>query len=144
MRFDGQWLPCDDGIARPVLRAEILANDGHWRAAELLVDTGADRTLLSANVLETLNFEAVRHGERFGGIGGIVETVTIATEIRLTRNDGGKAVFRGEFAACTDYEALDMSVLGRDVLEIFALIVDRKASVLALIGGRHGYTIQQR
>jgi predicted aspartyl protease len=57
MRFDGQWLECDDGIVRPVIRAEVLAANREWRAVEFLVDTGADRTVMSANVLESLNLE---------------------------------------------------------------------------------------
>lgn len=36
MRFDGLWLPCDDGAIRPLFRGEILANDGKWHDFELL------------------------------------------------------------------------------------------------------------
>ena len=43
MRCNGEWLQCDDGIVRPVIRAELLTADDAWRAVELLVDTGADR-----------------------------------------------------------------------------------------------------
>ena len=32
MRFNGEWLQCDDGIIRPVIRAEILTSDGAWCA----------------------------------------------------------------------------------------------------------------
>ena len=39
----------DDGIVRPVMRGEILASDGTWHRTEFLVDTGADRTLISAS-----------------------------------------------------------------------------------------------
>ena len=45
--------------------------------------------------------------------------------------------------ACTQHEALDMSVLGRDLLEMFAVIVDRRADVVAIIGGQHRYTIHR-
>ena len=142
MRFDGEWLECDDGIVRPVMRAEILAGDGTWRSVELLVDTGADRTVISANVLEALNLDATAPRDRIGGVGGLVDSVNLRTQIRLTRDDGQHALFRGDYAACTDHEALDMSVLGRDLLEMFAVIVDRRADVVAVIGGQHRYTIQ--
>lgn len=141
MRFNGEWLQCDDGIVRPVVRAEILAGNGEWRGLELLVDTGADRTVLSGNVLESLNAETTAPQEHFGGVGGLVESVLVSTQIRLLRDDGQLAVFRGEYPACTDHEALDMSVLGRDILDMFALIVDRRADTIAIIGGQHGYTI---
>lgn len=43
MLFEGEWCLCGDGDFRPIVRAEILGRDGSWCAAELLVDTGADR-----------------------------------------------------------------------------------------------------
>lgn len=141
MRFNGEWIQCDDGIVRPVIRAEILTGEGRWRAFELLVDTGADRTVISANVLETLSMESTAPKDRIGGVGGLVDSVSVTTHIRLSQDDGQKAVFRGEYSACTDHEALDMSVIGRDILEMFALIVDRRADVVAIIGGQHIYTI---
>ena len=141
MRFDGEWLECDDGIVRPVIRAEILAGVGVWRAIEFLVDTGADRTVLSANILEALNLRVVEPQNRIGGVGGLVDSVEVRTQIRLTRDDGQRAVFRGDYAACTHHEALDMSVLGRDLLEMFAVIVDRRAEIVAIVGGQHRYTI---
>ena len=141
MRFNGEWIQCDDGIVRPVIRAEILTGEGHWRAFELLVDTGADRTVISANVLESLNVQPTAPQDRIGGIGGLVDSVSVNTQIRLSRDDGQKAVCRGKYSACTDHEALDMSVLGRDILEMFALIVDRPADVVAMIGGQHSYMI---
>jgi len=141
MRFDGQWLECDDGIVRPVMRAEILAGNGLWRSVELLVDTGADRTVISANVLEALNLNTTEPQDRIGGVGGLVDSVDIRAEIRLMRDDGQTAIFRGDYAACTDHEALDMTVLGRDLLEMFAVIADRHADTLAIIGGQHRYTI---
>lgn len=144
MRCNGEWLQCDDGIVRPIIRAELLTGDDIWRAVELLVDTGADRTVLSANVLEALHLPFTTPAHHLGGLGGLVQIVTVATQIRLTRDDGMQVLLRGEYAACLHYEALDMSVLGRDVLEMFALIVDRRADVITLIGGQHSYTIQHQ
>jgi hypothetical protein len=34
-----------------------------------------------------------------------------------------------------------MSILGRDILNLFALIADRKQNVLALLTGQHNYSI---
>jgi predicted aspartyl protease len=143
MRFDGEWLDCDDGITRPVIRAEILTASGNWRAIELLVDTGADRTVISANVLEMLKLETTAPLDRIAGVGGLVDSVNVNTQISLTRDDGRKAVFRGNYAACIDHESLDMSVLGRDILDMFAVIVDRRGVVVAIVGGQHRYTIDR-
>jgi hypothetical protein len=45
----------------------------------------------------------------------------VIPEIRLTRDGGGKVSFRGSYAAVVEDEALDFSVLGRDILSLFAV-----------------------
>lgn len=77
MLFSGEWYLCDDRIVRPILRGEIQAGDGSWRAVEFLLDTGADRTVFSANVLEALHLRSGEPGERIGGLGGIVDSVVV-------------------------------------------------------------------
>ena len=67
--------------------------------------------------------------------------MTVETRLRFDRDDGVATFFRSRFAACTQIEALDMSVLGRDILDLFALIIDRRSDVVAMIGGQHAYTI---
>jgi len=66
------------------------------------------------------------------------------TSIRFIHDEAGKAVFRGQFAGFTDLEALDMSVLGRDLVNLFALIVDRQGDTVCLLGQQHYYTIGKR
>ncbi len=141
MRVNGEWYECDDALVRPVVRSEILAGSGFWEPVLFLVDTGADRTVFSAAMLDILDLGPAKAGERLGGIGGIVESVSVATRIRLPLDDGGKVVLRGEYAAFTKLEALDMSVLGRDVLGMFAVIVDQPAGRVALVAQRHRYAI---
>ena len=139
MRIDGEWLLCDDDILRPVIRGEILASDGTWQRAEFLVDTGADRTVFSAAVLASLGLQPVVTQARLGGVGVVVET-----QVRLTREESGKIVLRGQYAAVTELQALDMSVLGRDIAGLFAVVVDRPGNVVCLLGQRHHYTIEPR
>ena len=79
---------------------------------------------------------------QIGGLGGVAKAVNITTTIRLFRDDGENALFRSDYIACVDREALDMSVLGRDILELFALVADRSANVLAILRGKHRYAIQ--
>ncbi|GMU21077.1 MAG: hypothetical protein AMXMBFR13_11710 [Phycisphaerae bacterium] len=76
-----------------------------------------------------------------GGVGGLVDTVMVTTQIQMTRDDGQAVQFRGTYAACTDHAALDMSVLGRDILDLFAVIVDHPANLVAILGGNHRYVI---
>ena len=54
------------------------------------------------------------------------------------------AVFKGEYAACTSIATLDMTVLGRDILNLFTLIVDRQGDTICLIGLDHFYAIGER
>ncbi len=74
----------------------------------------------------------------------MADSVTITADLQLLRDDGKWATFRSEYTACTQYEVLDMSVLGRDILNLFAVIVDRPANVVTLIREAHKYTIDQR
>jgi predicted aspartyl protease len=143
MRINGEWLLCDDGVVRPVIRGEILASNGTWQRAEFLVDTGADRTVFSAAVLAALRLQPIVTQDRLGGVRGVADSVVVETQVRLTREEAGKVVFRGQYAAVTQLEALDMSVLGRDITGLFAVVVDRPRNVVCLLGQRHHYTIQQ-
>lgn len=143
MRFDGVWLECDDGIVRPLIGAEIESADGHWEPCEFLLDTGADRTVFSTNILDAIGVESVSNDDGVAGVGGMTDTVVFRTQIRLTREHGRKVKFRGEYAAFTEQNALNISVLGRDILELFALIVDRARDTVSMLGGRHQYMIRQ-
>ena len=143
MRINGRWLLCDDGVIRPVIRGEVLADDGSWQPTEFLVDTGADRTVLSALTLEELHLQPRVTQDRLGGVGGIVDSVIVETRIRFSHETGNKVTFRGQYAACTQVESLDMSVLGRDITSSFAVIVDHPGNVICLLGQRHRYTIEQ-
>lgn len=144
MLISGTWHLCDDHIMRPVMPAEIQANDGSWVKAPLLIDTGADRTVFSADILQVLCLQPVTSEDRLGGMGGVVNTIIVETRIRLTRENRGKIMFRGQYAAVTDTKALDMSVLGRDVTNLFAAIFDWSQRLVCLLGQHHRYTITQQ
>jgi predicted aspartyl protease len=110
----------------------------------VLVDTGADRTVLSADLLEALGIPSVSTVERLGGVGGVAASVMVESQLRFAIEGVGKATFKGRFAAFTDAETVDMSVLGRDILNVFALIVDRQGNTISLLGQQHYYSINER
>ncbi len=143
MRINGEWRQCDDGIVRPIIRGEVLGGDGNWRAAEFLVDTGADCTVISAATLVGLNLRTAGMPGRLGGLGGTAGSVLVETQIRLERDTGEPVVFNGQFAAVTELEALDVCVLGRDITGLFAVIVDQPANVVCLVRERHRYAVEQ-
>ena len=144
MRIDGMWSLCDDGILRPVIRGEIRARDHSWLKIDFLVDTGADRTVLDAETLDLLRLQAIESTDRLSGVGGLADSVLVATQIRFDHDEGGKAVFKGQFAGFTSLEALDMSVLGRDISNMLSLIVDRQGDTVCLVGQPHHYIIGKR
>jgi len=141
MQINGEWLLCDDGVVRPVIRGEILTNERLWQPAEFLVDTGADRTVFSAATLSKLGLQPIVVQERLGGLGGLIDAVVVATQIQRTRETGSKAVFRSQYAAVTAVEALDICVLGRDITGLFTVLVDQPGNLVCLLGQRHRYTI---
>lgn len=141
MVINGEWLICTDGVIRPLLRGELQTGNGEWESVAFLLDTGADRTVLSAPVLAALNLAQVLAPEQLGGRGGLAEMVTVETVLRLTKHDAGKVHFRSQFAAVIETEALDICVLGRDILRLFAVIVDEPQQVVCLLAQRHSYTI---
>jgi hypothetical protein len=142
MRINGQWLLCDDAVMRPVIQGKILTGDGSWQEAEFLVDTAADWTAFSF-VLTALALDPVEVGGTLGGVGGAAQAVTVETRIEFLDERDSPIAFRGRFAAFTDPNALDMSVLGGDVINLFALIVDRPNEVVCMLGQAHHYQVVQ-
>ena len=89
----------------------------------------SDQTVLSANVAELLDSSLAITSDKIGGVGGQTDVDIFRTQLRFARENDGKVVFRGDFAACYDPEMLDMSVLGRDILDLNAAQAQRSASV---------------
>ena len=143
MRIDGEWYVGDDGLPRPVVLGEVLAADGSWVRAPFLLDTGADRTVLTAAIVRLLGLPGRTGPDRIGGLGGIAPSVSIETKIRLTHGAGSKVLLLGQFAAVTELEALDICILGRDITGLFAVVVDQPANVVCLLRERHRYAIEQ-
>ena len=47
MRVNGKWLPCDDGVVRPLIGDLVHLADGREIEVAFLLDAGADRTVFS-------------------------------------------------------------------------------------------------
>lgn len=144
MLISGEWFPCPDDVMRPVVFGEVLSGVGNWIPVPFLLDTGADRTVLAADVLFNLGLPTDNAQERISGLGGLVDSVVIETKIKLMRETVAPVLFSGRFAAVTDATALDISVLGRDITDHFAVIVDRPQDVVCLVRQRHSYSISHR
>ncbi len=143
MRIAGTWYKCDDGGIRPVLVLKVHAVNGTAAEDRFLIDIGADRTVFCAALLSRLGgpTSPAPTGVCLTGVGGPQPFVQVDAALQLTRNDGGVATIRGMFAAFTDPAATDLSVLGRDVLNHFDLILSRRRDEIALLAGVHRYEI---
>ena len=143
MLVAGEWKLRDDGVLRPIVRARVLGSDGSLVAEDFLIDSGADRTALSATLLARLPLLAqnVQPGFSLSGIGGTTAFVSVTTALEFIRDDGGLARVRGAFAGFTDPTATDLSILGRDVLDHFDVIISRQRGAIWLLAPRHQYRI---
>lgn len=144
MRINGAWHPCDDGVLRPVIQGEALAANGDWVQVPFLVDTGADKTVFSADIAQVLGLDSHGVSELLGGVGGQAESVIVRTSLRLFQDNGGDVVFKGQFHTFTDPGLLDMSVLGRNLLDVFAIIIDRPGNCVCMLSQRHHYLIVEK
>jgi len=145
MRIIGAWLLCDDGAISPTLRAKSLREDGTLAADVFLLDTGADRTVFSAAFLEDLGLPAHDSSPEYSlvGISGNRPFVLVETALEFSHDDGGVVRVRGEFAAFSDPTATDMSVLGRDVLNNFDVILSRRRNEVLLLAPNHQYRVEK-
>ncbi len=145
MQVTGEWLLCDDAVTRPIVRARVVGADGRSARERFLVDSGADRTVFSEALLKGLLLPAIPPSAGFAllGIGGAAAFVSVGAVLEFRRDDGGVARVRGEFAAFTDPEATDLSVLGRDVLDNFDVILSRRRDEVVMLAPNHQYHVVQ-
>jgi hypothetical protein len=145
MRIIGKWLPCNDGMTRPTVRGEVQAANGSLQAGVFLIDSCADRTVLGADLLEKLGFPNTPppEGMLLKGITGECDFVVLKTVVIFSPDDGGVARMRGEFAAFTDPAVTDLSILGRDILNHFDLILSHRRNEVLLLAPNHQYRVEQ-
>ena len=144
MLIAGEWQMSDDGVTRPVVRVHVLGADDRPVTDDFLIDSGADRTVFSATLMARLQLPArsAPPGLALSGIGGESAFVMVTTVIEFLRDDGGPVRVRGEFAGFTDPTATDLSILGRDVLDHFDVLISRRRNEIWLLTPGHGYRIE--
>ncbi len=65
------------------------------------------------------------------------------TAIEFLNHDGGVVRVRGEFAGVTDMATTELSILGRDVLDHFDLLLSRRHNEIWLLAPRHRYRVER-
>jgi hypothetical protein len=143
MKVSGKWLLCDDGVTRPAVEVHVYGVDGNPLHEIFLVDSLADRTVLTATLLTKLRLPTHSLGQGFAlvGIGGQQQAIVVSTKLELVRDDGAPISISGDFTAFTDPTATDMSVLGRDVLNNFDVILSWRNREILLLAPNHRYAV---
>ena len=144
MRVDGKWFLGEDGVIRPTVPGFVRIADGRWSEVTFLLDAGADRTGFSARFLHKLRplEKAELESARLTGVGGETNSITIECAISFERHVGQRVTVRGQFGVFTDIKSADLSLLGRDVTDNFAVIYDRLTETVALLAPPHFYEIR--
>lgn len=143
MQINGGWRVDTDGVLRPLLPAR-LAVAGEELPVVFLVDTGADRTVLGSAFAEVLRpFQMPTPVGTLGSAAGEVESFTAEVRLLFTDAEGRDVAFTLSSAVLTNPDQANLSLLGRDVLDYFAVICDREHDVVALIRRPHTYSIHE-
>lgn len=145
MRIVGKWLVCNDDVTRPAVEAKVQAADGSLQHGVFLIDSCADRTVFGAELLEDLGFPMTQApaGMSLQGIAGECGFVVVKTVVELACDDRSVARVRGEFAAFTDPSATDLSILGRDILNHFDVILSYGRNEVLLLARNHQYRVER-
>ncbi|MBI3921569.1 MAG: hypothetical protein HY318_09145 [Armatimonadetes bacterium] len=144
MQIVGEWYLFDDGTVRPVVRARVASPAESSIEIPLLIDTAADCTVLSADLLPALRSMMVSRSPEvtLSGIGGGADYLLLKTPLIFTRDDGQPVQVRGQFAIFTEPASSDLSAVGRDVLDNFVVIIDRPGGWVLLLAPRHRYRVE--
>jgi Aspartyl protease len=135
MRIEGRWLPGTDGIERPVLDGYLTVPGGYQLALSLLIDTGADNTVLAPDIAQRLASvtQPMPTSATAVGISGAMPMYALAVDLLLSTSSGQRARIHGPLPILLTPGSLDLSVIGRDVLDQFTLIYGRLQGVIFLL-----------
>lgn len=131
----GRYVQAERGAFEPRITAYLPNAIGSWHRFEFLIDSGSDRTFLPSDYAETLRIDlsTLPTTDNAVGVGSDrLAYYKLDTEMRflMGRHIGHVQLTIGIFR---DEGLLDLPILGRDVLDEFALILDRSRDIVALL-----------
>ena len=143
MRVRGEWFACVDGTVRPTVIVEVRSASGTPISERFLIDTGADDTVFTWALFERLGLpHELPVGVSYVGVGGEQPCVLVRTMLTFRGVDREYGNIHARFAAfASSIAASDLSVLSRDVLDQFHLLVSRSQNEILLLKGDHSYTV---
>lgn len=141
MNVSGEWVLHTDGTLLPIVPIFVDLPDGRQLELDFLLDTGAERTVLTYGDLMKLDTDCELTDEVLAGVGGTSRSVRVDRPLKFRKSDGEFVALNGPFLAFADSIALDLSILGRDILGHFAVIVDKPKRAVVLLHGSHDYQV---
>ena len=134
MIFQGRY-ENDAGIFRPYISADVLSMSNEWVTVDFLIDSGADETFLDFIFIKKFNIDTkgIDVKDDVGGVGGSgVPYFQIDSALKLF-SPGGTKVFKGKINVFLDPHSSEVPLLGRDILDNFVVIFDRKKNSILLL-----------
>lgn len=137
----------NQGAFRPFIRAWVLSAHNQWTRMSFLIDTGADETFLHQRSIQILKIDTsnLTVMTDVAGVGGSgIPYFRWKTKVKLASLEGEGRLFGGEVNLFLDPHASRIPILGRDVLDNFSIIFDRKRNVVIFIELPDDYSISRR
>src|SRR5437016_3279181 len=97
MHIEGRWLRFPDGVERPVIDGHLLLPGGQLAALPLVIDTGADFTVLAYSAAQQLAayVQPAPLKQSAIGVGGAVLIEALGIDLILTATSGQQARLNG-------------------------------------------------
>jgi hypothetical protein len=141
MRIEGSWVVGQDNVSRPFLAVRIRTASAPITRS-FLVDSGSDRTILRRATLDDLGLPSLPTvPASVTGVGGQPGSVEVSVTLELIAVDGGVVKLPGSYPAFLDPDALDVDLLGRDVLDHFDVIISNPRQQVLLLRTNHTYQV---
>ena len=124
------------GHSRPFVNAGLASATGGWRLhVPLLVDTGADRTVLAPIDAwrAGIDLSALSYGRPSSGVGGPVPTRTVDAVLTMQGYSTPLRVAVLEWPPPPAPVPTIHSVLGRDIISRFMLVVEERTGRVLLL-----------
>ncbi len=142
MRINGEWQPSIDNpdVIHPIVAGRIVVSSEQY-VAPFLVDTGADRTVIGSAYRQILRPYQQNTAESFLSAGGELDSFTATVQLVLLDASGRDVAFNLLCVVLTEPIQANNNLLGRDILDYFAVICDRSADEVILLRPPHKYHI---
>jgi hypothetical protein len=143
MRIEGRWLSFPGGVERPIIDGHLLLPGGQLASLPLVIDTGADFTVLAYDVAQQLAMyvQPAPLKQSAIGVGGAVLMQALGVDLILTATSGQQARLNGPIPVLSHPSSLEFSVLGRNGLDLFDFVYSRRRRTIALLTAPDTFTL---